>query len=254
MYEQDRFVVRLRQRLSSERTIIAAWFFGSFGRNVADPYSDLNICLVYRDENDRAAAWAQRREFGQSILAYVSAKSVDSAENQHSVLFDSGTLAHFRYESQTSLRPSPADREIKILKDRSEGWAMQYQQQCQFASLQMGMMTTSTMVALDDQFWVQFWNVYRQIRRGATQTSFAGYIHLLASTVPPLLQALPLEHAAYQALIAAQFSRDARATLAHLRQLLSAYLAARSAVVAKYRLDFRPNSTFERNIERALKK
>ena len=254
MYEQDRFIVRLRQRLNGERLIIAAWFFGSFGRNTADPYSDLNICLVYRDETDRAAAWQQRRDFCQSILAYVSAKSVDTSDNQHSVLFDSGTLAHFRFESQSTLQPSAQDREIKLLKDTPDGWAAQHQQRSQFSGQQVGIISAETLRQLDDRFWVQFWSVYRQVRRGIPATSFSNYINLLADVIPPFLAALPPEHAAHQQLIAAQFGRDARATLDHLRQLLAAYLAARSALVARYRIDFRPNSTFERNIERALKK
>ena len=254
MYEQDRFIVRLRQRLSGERAIVAAWFFGSFGRNVTDPYSDVNICLVYQDEVARAAAWRQRRDFCQNILAYVAAKSVDSADNQHSVLFDSGTLAHFRYESRPFLQPSPDYRKIKVLKDTPDGWAAQYGQLSRFAPQQVGTLSAETLTDIDDQFWVYYWNVYRKVRRGVPQNAFSSYIDLLAATLPPLLQALPPEHEAYQQLVSVQFNRDAQATLAHLRELMAAYLAARSAVVARYRLNFRPNSAFERNIERALKK
>lgn len=254
MFEQNRFIVRLRQRLNAERNIVAAWFFGSFGRNTADPFSDLNICLLYRDRQTQAAAWAARRTFCQDILAYVSAKSVDTADNQHSVLFDSGTLAHFRFCDWETLRPTHLDREIKPLKDDTSGWLDSYEQQCHFLGQQVVPISAETVADVDDRFWILYWNVYRQTRRGAPANAFGDYVQLLASSMPTLLSALPPEHPAHQQLISAHFSADASATLHHLRQLLAAYLAARQAIVEKYRIDFRPNATFERNIERTLKK
>ena len=66
---------------------------------------------------------------------------------------------------------------------------------------------------------------------------------------------LPPEDAAYQGLLHAYYdSQDVPGTLEHLRRLLDAYLAARSAVIRRHSVGFMPDSGFERGIQRLLER
>lgn len=254
MYEQERFIVRLRQRLLAEPAIVAAWLSGSFGRDAADGFSALDVTLLYADDRARDDAWRNRADFCHSILAYVPARSVDDQDiaHCHITLFANGALVRFHFAGQTSLAPTVRDQQIKILKDSADKRAANHAAQSAHAAALRQTPTVSQLRLIDDHFWVGFWDVYRQLRRGVAERPFAAYLTLLAETLPPLLEWLPVEDAAHQRLIDVHYSRDARQTLADLRRLLEAYLAARQSVISRYQLDYRPDSSFETQIDRAL--
>lgn len=254
MYEQDRLVVRLQQRVLAEPALAACWLGGSFGRKSADAFSDIDVCLVYPDEASRAAAWQSRRDFVQSVLAYVPAKSFDANHIRpyfHIALYSNGAKVDYRFESQTGLAANPWDADIHILKDTG-GWAAAFQAACARQPAPQPRLTSDELIALDNRFWVMLWDVYRQVQRGAPAKPFPEYLHLLASTLPPLLAALSPEDPAYTPLIAAHFSLDVALTREHLRQLLHAYLAARAALIRRQQLAFTPNEPFERQIGRLV--
>ena len=79
MFEQDRVLVRLQQRVLSEGDIVACFLSGSYGRRQNDPYSDMDVAFVFADQAARERAWRQRRGFAQSVMQYVPAKSFDAA-------------------------------------------------------------------------------------------------------------------------------------------------------------------------------
>ena len=78
MFEQDRVIVRLQQRVLGEAAILTCFLAGSYGRRTADAYSDLDVVLVFAGEEERAAAFERRQEFAQSVLPYVPARSFDA--------------------------------------------------------------------------------------------------------------------------------------------------------------------------------
>lgn len=254
MYEQDRLVVRLQQRALAEAALAACWLGGSFGRKSADAFSDIDVCLVYADDDARAAAWRARRDFAQSVLAYVPAKSFDADHIRpyfHIALYSNGAKADFRFESQTSLAANPWDADIHILKDTA-GWAAAFQAACARLATPQPRLSSDELATLDNRFWVMWWDVYRQVQRGAPAKPFPEYLRLLASTLPPLLAALPPQDPAYAPLIAAHYSLDAVLTQEHLRRLLQAYQAARAAVIRRQQLAFTPSEAFERQIGRLI--
>lgn len=256
MFEQDRFIVRLQQRVAREASILACFLAGSFGRRTEDGFSDLDVALVYANDPGRDAAWADRVAFAQDVLPFVPAKSFDADHVRpylHVALYSNGAKVDYRFESAESVRPNPFDREIRILQDPA-GWAEQYQAQCAQTFLPPQRVTIDEMTRLDNRFWVMFWDVYRLLLRGDTDKPFTIYLELLHFTLPTLLRILPPEDAAHQGLLAATYSRDARANLAHLKQLLEAYLAARAAVIRRTNVGFIPNSSFERAVRQLLER
>jgi hypothetical protein len=256
MFEQERFVVRLQQRVVREADIEVCFLGGSFGRNTADPYSDIDVGLIFSDDAARERAWANRREFTHSMLAYVPAKSFDAEHIRpyfHIVLFSNGTKADFRYETVDSLQPTGWDRDLKIIKDRID-WATGFLQASASMSKSLPTISSNDLKALDERFWVMFWDVYRQVRRGDTVKPYAEYLNLLAGTLPTLTQLLPPDDAAHKALVDLHYTLNATVTREHLRQLLIAYRAARTAIVQRYRMAYIADGAFERSLEQALAK
>ena len=102
------------------------------------------------------------------------------------------------------------------------------------------------MVAIDQRFWVMFWDALRLLARGDADKPFTIYLELLAFTLPTLLRALPAEDATHQALFNVAYrGEDTRLTGVSLRQLMDAYVQARTAIVALTRCS-RPASRFRR--------
>jgi hypothetical protein len=257
MFEQDRVIVRLQQRVMGDGEIEICFLAGSYGRRTDDDYSDLDIALVFADELKRENAWRQRREFVKSVTPYVPCKSFDATHVRpffHIALYSNGTKADFRYETRQSLTPNPWDRDLRILKDDGSGWAAAYQAQCAQTMFSRPHLTGDELAALDERFWVMFWDVYRQVLRGDRDKPFPVYLELLHFSLPPLLRLLPPEDPAYVDLLTAYYTQDAPATAAHLRQLLSAYLAARTAVVRRLNLLFNPDMPFETQLQRLLER
>ncbi len=256
MFEQDRVIVRLQQRVRSETDILACFLAGSYGRRTQDAYSDLDIALVFASTVVRDAAYAKRVEFVRSVLPYVPAKSFDAGHIRpyfHICLYSNGTKADFRYETVDDLPPNPWDREINILKDEND-WAAQYQAACARLPFPQPAITAAELEALDNRFWVMFWDTYRLLQRGDFVKPFPIYLQLFDLTLLRLLELLPPAEAGHHALLRLNYSADTQATAAHLRELMDAYLAARAAVVSRFRLLFSPNLAFENQMLRLLKK
>lgn len=255
MFEQDRVLVRLQQRVMSESDIVACFLSGSYGRRENDPYSDMDVALVFADELARERAWRQRRDFVQSVMQYVPAKSFDGVHVRpyfHIALYSNGTKADYRYELQTELEPNPWDRDIRILKDR-DGWAEQFQAASNRALMPQPRLTAAELTTLDEHFWVMLWDTFRLLLRGDSDKPFTIYLELLHFTLPPLLHILPPEDPARAPLLHAQFSQDTQTTAAHLANLLQAYLKARTAVIQRLHLDFSPDTRFETAVQNLIK-
>lgn len=248
--------MRLQQRMNGERPIIACFLSGSYGRRREDAYSDLDVALVFDSETERDAAWGRREDFARSVMPYVAMKSFDGAHVRpylHIALYANGSKVDYRYEATASLQPNPWDRDIRILKD-SNGWAEKFQQESQRLALPQPHLTLDELIALDQRFWVMYWDVLRLLLRGDHQKPFTIYLELLHLALPPLLRVLPPEDAAHQALLQASFSHDTKATSRHMGQLMQAYLAARTAVSQRLQLNFLPDTAFEHNIQNLLKR
>lgn len=253
MFEQERVITRLQQRVLAEKGVAACFLAGSYGRRRDDAYSDLDVALVFTDDAVRETAWAGRREFVRSVTPYVPARSFDAVHVRsyfHITLYSNGAKVDYRYETLT-MPPNPWDQDIRILKDHN-GWAELYQSACAQAVLPLVRMTAAELEQLDERFWVMFWDVYRQVLRGDRDKPFTVYLELLHFTLPTLLAVLPPEEPARQGLLTAYFNRDAKATAVHLRDLLTAYLAARTAVVRRLHLMFTPDTRFENEIQRLV--
>ncbi|HSG18202.1 MAG TPA: nucleotidyltransferase domain-containing protein [Anaerolineae bacterium] len=256
MFEQDRVLLRLQQRVVAERQVLVCFLSGSYGRGVQDPYSDLDVALVYADDDSRAGAYERRREFVRSVLPYVPAKSFDATHVRpflHIAVYSNGSKVDYRFETKDSLAPNPWDREIRLLKD-DDGWGKAFQDSSlQLApSLPLPTTTAKDLASIDDRFWIMFVDVYRQVLRGDHDKPFTVYLQLLHFTLPELMRLLPVEEPARQALISVNYQRDARVTVKHLRQLLRTYLAAREAIIQRHRLVFVPDDAFERELQRKI--
>lgn len=255
MFEQDRVLVRLQQRVISEADVLACFLAGSYGRRQNDPYSDMDVALVFADEATRDRAWRQRREFAQSVMQYVPAKSFDAEHVRpyfHIALYSNGSKADYRYELQDDLIPTPWDRDIHILKDHNR-WAEQYQAACARALLPQPQLTAAELSALDERFWIMLWDAFRLLLRGDGDKPFTIYLELLHFTLPPLLQILPVEDPTRLPLLQAKFSQDTQATAVHLHNLLQAYLQARTAVIQRLHLDFSADTRFETAVQTLIK-
>jgi len=247
MFEQDRVVVRLQQRVLQEQDIVACFLAGSYGRKQHDGYSDLDVGLVFRDESRREAAWQDRSHFARSVLPYISAKSFDAIHVRpylHIALYANGAKVDFRYETQESLEPNPWDRDLQILKDQ-DGWCERFSASSAARSYPQPQISTAELEKIDSRFWVMFWDALRLLLRGDHDKPFTIYMELLHFSLPPLLGVLPREHAARQRLLIADFTKDTRRTARHLSELLQAYIDARSAVVERLNLAFSPDAQFE---------
>lgn len=255
MFEQDRVLVRLQQRVMGEGEIVACFLSGSYGRYQNDSYSDMDIALVFADEAARERAWQQRRAFVQSVMQYVPAKSFDGVHVRpyfHIVLYSNGTKADYRYELQSELAPNPWDRDIRILKDR-DGWAEQFQAASARTVMPQPHLSTAELTALDERFWVMLWDAFRLLLRGNADKPFTIYLELLHFTLPSLLYVLPPEDPTRAPLLRAQFNQDTQGVAAHLSVLLQAYLNARTAVVQRLHLDFSPDTRFETAVQALIK-
>jgi hypothetical protein len=256
MFEQDRYIVRLQQSVMRETEIESCFLAGSYGRRTEDAYSDLDVVLVFADGAARDAAWSRRRDFVQTVLPYVPSRSFDAEDDEylHRALYSNGARVDLSYAARDTLAPDPAYREIRILKD-SDNWAEDYQAAAARVLPTRPRIEAAAVEEIDNRFWVTFFELYRQLLRGDSERPFVVYLELLARTIPPLLSALPPEDPAYQGLLHAYYDRqDLPGTLADLRRLLDAYLAARSAVLRRHSVGYIPDTSFERALQRLLER
>ena len=254
MFEQDRVLVRLQQKVMGERNLLACFLSGSYGRSQADDYSDLDVALVFVDEPSRDSAWESRFDFVRSVTPYVPAKSFDAGHVRpyfHIALYSNGTKADYRFETEESLQPNPWDRDLRILKDTNH-WAEQYQTACTGIMSSQPRISAAELKTLDERFWIMYWDVLRQVLRGNSDKPFAIYLQLLHFTLPPLLEILPPEDPTRQPLQVALFNPNTKTTAVHLKELLSAYISARTAVGRRLHLDFQPDTRFETAIQKVV--
>jgi len=254
MFEQERFVGRLQRHVLAEPQVLVCFLSGSFGRRVEDAYSDVDVALVYAGAAERDIAWATRRDFIKAVMPYVSVRSFDATHVRpflHVTLYSNGTKADYRFETMDALEPNPHDRELRILKD-SDRWGEQYQLASSRLAPSQPYISPADLTALDDRFWVMLWDVLRLLKRGDTDKPFTVYLQLLDFTLPPLLAALPLEEPARAALLHVAYGSDAAETLRGLSDMLSAYLAARSAVIRRQNLVFPIQTAFEGEVRRLV--
>jgi len=258
MFEQERVLVRLQQRVLGDKEISTCFLTGSFGRGDQDTYSDLDVVLVFDNEVSRNLAFEHRKSFAQSVLPYVPAKSFDAVHIRpflHIALYANGSKVDYLYESKETLRPTPWIRKLRILKD-SDGWGEQFQSQSasQPPSIPHPTISTTDLVAIDERFWVMFMDIYRLLLRGEYRKPFNVYLQLLNFTLPEILALLPENDPSIQPLIRARFDSNTVMTAAHLRELLIAYLNVRDNVVHYHKLGFTPNGPFEREILKLVEK
>ncbi len=256
MFEQDRVILRLQQRVDREPAIRVCFLAGSYGRRASDDFSDLDVALVFVDEASRETAWLERREFIQSVLPFVSSKSFDATHIRpyfHIALYSNGAKVDYRYDTLKSLQPNPWDREIRLLKD-SAGWADRFQAASAQSVMEQPRLSAIELAELDDRFWVMFWDVYRLLLRGDYDKPFTIYLELLHFSLPPLLHVLPPEEPTRQNLLQAGFGHDTQATVVQMANLLQAYEAARAKVVERLHLAFVANHPFETAIKQMVEK
>ncbi len=258
MFEQERVLVRLQQRVLGDEDIYSCFLTGSYGRGDQDAYADLDVILVFSDEATRNRAYGQRQSFVQSVLPYVPAKSFDAIHVRpflHIALYANGSKVDYLFETKETLEPTSWIRNLRILKD-SDGWGEQFQAQSarQPPSIPRPTISTAELVAIDDRFWVMFMDIYRLLLRGDYQKPFDVYLQLLYFTLPEILTLLPENDQTTQPLIRVYFDSNTEMTAAHLRELLKAYLNARDTVVRYHKLGFTPNGPFEREMLRLVNK
>lgn len=249
-------LMRLQQRVMNAPEILVCFLSGSFGRREADPFSDMDVALVYGSAAARDGAWQQRRDFVQSIMPYVPAKSFDAVHVRpffHVALYGNGSKVDYRFEVQSELAPSIWDQNLRLLKD-TDNWGSSFEAACKRAPAPRPHLTLDELVALDDRFWVMYWDVLRVLLRGDYQKPFTVYLELLHFTLPPLLRVLAPTDPAHRALLVASYSEQVPVTRAHMQQLHRAYVAARTAVVQQLKLDFTPHHRFEEQMQRLLQK
>lgn len=256
MFEQDRVLVRLQQRVLREEDILVCFLTGSYGRGTQDSYSDLDVTLVFANEDNRTTYFEGRHEFAQSILPYVPAKSFDATHIRpffHITLYANGAKVDYLYETKTTLQPAPSVREIRLLKDK-DGWGQGFLELSaqQPAAIPRPTISVQALKELDDRFWVMFMDIYRQLRRSDYDQPFGIYLQLLYFTIPELLALLPEDHRARRGLIQSEYGLDTQANIQHFREFLVAYLDARNAVVQYHKLNFTPDQAFEREIMKLI--
>jgi hypothetical protein len=254
MFEQERFIGRLQRHVLADPKILVCFLHGSFGRRAEDAYSDVDVTLIHAGPDEREASWAGRREFVTAVMPYVAARSFDATHVRpylHVALYSNGTKADYRFETKDSLPPDPIDREIRILKD-DDRWGEQHQAASSRLAPAQPYISPADLLALDNRFWVMYWDTLRQLKRGDLDKPFGTYLRLLSFSLPPLLDALPLEDPARQGLLRVSYSRDAAATIRGLGELLDAYVAARGAVIRRQNLVYPLNTAFESEIRRLV--
>ncbi len=254
MFEQDRMIGRLQRRVAAESDIVACFLSGSFGRRTEDPFSDLDVAIIFKNESARDLAWHNRSQFAQSIMPYLAFKSFDAEHIRpyfHIALYANGSKLDFRYVAQELFAPNPWDRQIRILKD-NQGWAESFQAASSQLALPQEAISGDELFDLDRRFWIMLWDIARQLARGDTVHPFTIFLELLHCTLPQLIRVLPVGTPAHTELIQVSYQRDAMRTAQSLTSLLDAYLAARAAIISQYSLQFTIDTSFETEIKRLL--
>ena len=214
--------------------------------------------LVFPDKTSRDHAYDRRREFIQSVLPYVPAKSFDANHVMpyfHIALYSNGAKVDYHFEIISNLDQVTNDQNIRLLKDKI-GWAERLQTMTTVppGAAKKPTISSNMLLDMDSRFWVMYMDIYRLLLRGDSDKSYPIYLELLHFTIPNMLPFLPADSPARSNLINAYFSQDASVTLKHLRVLLPAYMVARSEIVIRYNLNYMANGNFEREILALIQK
>jgi predicted nucleotidyltransferase len=257
MFEQDRVLVRLRQRIAREQQIRVCFLTGSYGRGTQDKFSDLDLVLVYKDERSRNLAYEQRLDFARSVLPFLPVRSYDAEHIRpylHSALYGNGTKVDYQYAAMINMNPTEHFRNVLLIKDTDQDWGRELQISSEqlSPSLEKTSISTQELTELDDVFWVLFMEVYRQVLRGDQISPFTTFLHLLYSTLPKILALLPINDPSQRSLARSLYDDDSVITLDFLRQFLKNYLEARSKIVRRFNLDFQLDSPFERELKKIV--
>lgn len=254
MFEQERTLSRLQQRLQRDVTLFACFLAGSFGRRDQDPYADLDVFLVYPSNAAQELAFQGRVELAESILPYVAAKTWENPRfpSQMSTLYANGSKIDLTFAVRDDLRPAPIFSQIAILKD-TDDWAAELSRRSVVTlPTPPPPLTTADLIALDNRFWVTLWDVWRRLKRGDVDTPFVDFLDLVGGVLPTLLRYLPEDSPEAKALVNLVYGRDPEIGLDHLGRLLKGYLAARAAIVSRYRLPFTADTTFENSLQKLV--
>lgn len=256
MFEQDRVLVRLQQHLLRESRVVACFLAGSYGRRAEDGYSDLDVVLVCSDQFAREQLWRDRKKFVDASMPYVRFKSFDAEHVRpyfHVVLYENGAKVDFLFTTKDELDPTVHHRDVRVLKD-AQGWVEGHQARSRQAYEPVPQFSYTELKAVDEQFWVMFWDVFRLVLRGDFAKAFPVYLHLTSEVLQPLVQVLTQEDVLRLALFRARFGYDRQETLHHMRDLLTGYLGIRETMNGRYHLRFMPDTTFENAIRRLVDK
>lgn len=256
MFEQERFIGRLQRHVLAEPGVLVCYLYGSFGRRAEDAYSDVDIALIFAGEAERDAAWVGRQQFVKAVMPYVAARSFDAGHVRpylHVALYSNGTKADYRFDTIEGMSPNPVDGKLRILKDTDQ-WGERFGAASARLAPAQPYISPDELTALDNRFWVMYWDVLRLLKRGDTDKPFGTYLRLLYFSLPPLLDALPPEEPARQGLARVIYSPDAGTTLRGMGELLDTYLAARSAVIRRQNLMYPINTAFESEIRRLVER
>jgi hypothetical protein len=256
MFEQDRVIVRLQQRVQRDPSIVLCYLAGSFGHGQADKYSDIDVVLAFRDESSRKIAFDSRRNFVQSVLPYVPAKSIDpldQAPYAHIALYSNGALVEYKFETIANLQDQGLDAGIRLLKD-TINFAPHHEMagEKRGDNIRLPSIDSATLTAVDSRFWVLYIDVFRLLMRGDLVKAYPIYLDLLNNSIRKLLPMLPIGHTSRAGLIQLYFNLDGDTTLEQLKELLRAYLNARAEIVRKHNLTFVPDGPFERELLKVI--
>lgn len=253
MFEQDRVNTRFQQRVLSDPAIRACLLIGSHGRATADAFSDIDAVLVFDSAESRQESWQRRASFIEGTMPYVATKSFEPDPFDLSTLYSNGTQLDLRYALAAELTPAPMYRRMRVVKD-ADGWAARFQAECARSAETPPVFTRESLAAIDQQFWVQLWDVLRKLQRGDNVTPFPVFATLLAESVAPLSAELPPDHALQASLLDLRYSAEVSKTIHSLRALVDHFIAARDAVNQAQHLQYFPDRGFEQAFKRVLEK
>lgn len=256
MFEQERVLVRLQQYVLRQDDVLVCFLAGSFGRAEEDPFSDLDVTLIYKDAASRSQAYQQRRAMVRDVMPYVPARSFDADHVRpylHVALYGNGAKVDFTFETAEALESGQTLRHIRLLKDTAR-LGERFAQTAASSSHRDARptITTEQLTQLDNRFWVMFMDVFRLLLRGDADKPFPIYLQLLYFTLPTLISLLPSGAQARQRLLDVRFEQDVAVNGAAMKRLLAAYLEARSEVVRLHHLGFSPDAAFESGIKRLV--
>lgn len=256
MFEQDRVIVRLQQRVLRDPAIVLCYLAGSFGHGKADKYSDIDVVLAFHDESSRNDAFDSRRDFVQSVLPYVPAKSIDTLDREpyvHIALYSNGALVEFKFEIIANIQNKALDSEIRILKD-TINYAHHFEitRKNRGEEIRLPTIDSATLSTIDARFWVIYMDVFRLLMRGDLVKAYPIYLDLLTNSIRKLLPLLPISHSTRSGLIQSFFSLDGDATVEKLKELLQSYLDAREEIIQRHNLTFVPDAPFERELLKVI--